>query len=721
MGHTMELNQDGEPHRGGPPVDPLLGRLLLHYRVIEVIGQGGMSVVYRGRDEHLARDVAIKVLHPFLREKPECRTRLAREARAVARLEHAHIVKVFDFSGDRPTLNEKKDDGRAGFGHWPDEGFIVAELVKGGTLKRHAEKSGLWAVPEIGAMVVWQLALALQHAHDNGVVHRDLKPENVMVRDDGVLKLMDFGIAQIADQGGLTVTGTLLGSPAHMAPECIDGHPADERSDLFSLGTVLYWITTGALPFEALTPHALLKLIVDGKAAPAQQKSSKVSDDLARVIHKSLATKPSDRYASAREMAAALEDVLEKSGLPADPVLLRDALASPSNELPKCAARVRAAFLERAQKALDEGATARALGCLNRVLADDAADKDARALLDRLDVDDTAPVADDAALRAAIDGKDNNDLSSGEVTDPGAITLSPQPSTTNSLAPSSPLWPRIFVAATALALVVAAVAIANAVDEVATPTPPNSTPPLPEASNDIDGVTRGSPDFASDDDDDDRGPRRKKKTDRKLLPTTVLTPMLTTPVFTPTTTTPATPTGTQGERRKVTFRATPWADIVIDGVVVAHDKYGPFDADLGYGDHVVVFKNPQAKEHAQRFTVTKEGPLEVSARLEPKPANLSVRCNVGDAFVVVGGDKGTGKPATESLERPLVVVLGKDSKVEREVFVYKEGFVPYRRRHLFLAGETTSVDVVLEPDGVEGEKQTPKKNAPPVLGGPPTP
>ena len=250
----MELNRDGEPR--GPPPDPLVGRLLLHYRVLEAIGQGGMSVVYKGRDEHLARDVAIKVLHPFLREKVECRTRLAREARAVARLEHPNIVKVFDFSGDRPTLDEKPGSNNDDIRHMPQEGFIVCELVKGPTLKRHAEKCTMWRCPEVGALVVWQLALALQHAHDNGVVHRDLKPENVMVRDDGVLKLMDFGIAQIADQSGLTVTGTLLGSPAHMAPECIDGLPADERSDLFSLGTVLYWLCTGYLR-GPVAPRAL--------------------------------------------------------------------------------------------------------------------------------------------------------------------------------------------------------------------------------------------------------------------------------------------------------------------------------------------------------------------------------------------------------------------------------------------------------------------------------
>jgi serine/threonine protein kinase len=158
LAQTLELDSDGTAKSSRTPgPDPLIGRELLHYRVVEVIGQGGMSVVYRGHDAHLHRDVAIKVLHPFLAEKAECRARLAREARAVARLEHPHILKVFDFSGDPPTVDEKPDSSRVrGFA----EGFIIAELVRGATLKRFAEQHDLWKVPEVGAMVVWQMATA---------------------------------------------------------------------------------------------------------------------------------------------------------------------------------------------------------------------------------------------------------------------------------------------------------------------------------------------------------------------------------------------------------------------------------------------------------------------------------------------------------------------------------------------------------------------------------
>lgn len=698
MGQTQELSADGEPR--GPAPDPMLGRRLLHYRVLEVIGQGGMSVVYRGRDEHLARDVAIKVLHPFLAEKSECRVRLAREARAVARLTHPNILQVFDFSGDRPTLNEKgaAADARG----WPHEGFIIAELVKGPTLKRFGEMHGLWGVPEVGALVVWQLLLALQHAHEHGIVHRDLKPENVMVREDGLLKLMDFGIAQVADQGGLTVTGTLLGSPAHMAPECIDGHGADERSDVFSMGTVLYWITTGSLPFEALTPHALLKQIVDGRAPPAQQKSPRVSDDLARVIARSMATKPAERFASAREFADALKEVLERAGLTVDDVTVRALLCSPAQQMPRVAVDIRRAFLERARRALAEGQTARALGCLNRVLADDPADADARALLDRLHVDDPAtlddvePTADPTRADPA-----GGALALAASSTPVPRSLAPiRPTATDVPAPLR--WQTLVVGVAAIGLVGLAVVVARAVDDVKerpggvvvveppAPPSPSSTPPQGEV-----GTSRGEPaalqGTPSPTSGDDRrrpvaGPRRPPTLPRNPV-MEITTPVIGTPP-------PTAPAASQMTRR-VTFRVKPWADIIVDGTVVAKNAMG-HELDLPEGAHRVVFVNPRAKEHEVRFTVSREGPPPlVAARLEPRPALLLVRCNVPDAFVEVAG---ASKAAADTVARPLVVALDEQSKAEREVFIYKTGFIAWRRRHTFVAGETLELDVVLEPD-----------------------
>src|SRR6185436_18414732 len=148
------------------------------YRILEQLGQGGMSVVYKGLDTALDREVAVKVLHPHLAGKEESRKRLAREAKAVARLHHPNILEVFDFSAADS-----------------DDAYIVTEYIRGQTLRELAQKEPLHP-PEIAVMVVHQLAQALGNAHQEGVLHRDLKPENVMIRQDGVLKLMDFGIAK---------------------------------------------------------------------------------------------------------------------------------------------------------------------------------------------------------------------------------------------------------------------------------------------------------------------------------------------------------------------------------------------------------------------------------------------------------------------------------------------------------------------------------------------
>ena len=686
MAQTLELNADGEV-RGRHP-DPMLGRKLLHYRVVEAIGQGGMSVVYRGVDEHLARDVAIKVLHPFLAEKPECRTRLAREARAVARLEHPNIVKVFDFSGDAPTMDERP--GARRFDH---EGFIVAELVKGPTLKRFGEKHTLWRVPEVGALVVWQLLQALQHAHDNGIIHRDLKPENVMVRDDGCLKLMDFGIAHIADQSGLTVTGTLLGSPAHMAPECIDGHAADERSDLFSLGTVLYWITTGSLPFEALTPHALLKQIVDGRIVPAQQKSARVSDDLARVIARALQTNPADRYATATEFAAALAEIIERAGLVVDSGALQQLLDAPGAGLLQASATVRATFLERADKHLDEGQTSRALSCLNRVLADDPDDLDARALLDRLHEDDPDS---DSDSDSNVDGANSPfavDSAPGTLAlrvDGGARVESRRVQTTTPAV----RWQSFLVGASAVMMVGLAVIVARAVDAAAEP---EAT--IPADVVDEDNTSRGMPAPFTLTTDVVKAP----------LPAITRRPIVSLPVKTrPNLTSRIDVTAVTANmiaRQTVAFRVKPWADIVVDGVVVARSTLA-FELPLTVGAHMVVFRNPRAKEHEVRFTVSADGPPPViTARLDPRPALLVVHTNVADAFVDVAG--AGGKAAQDTVARPLIIALDEQSRAEREVFVYKKGYIAYRKRHVFLAGETLALNVLLEPDSVESVSPQP--------------
>src|SRR4051812_35278551 len=166
----------------------MIGRVLDKYEILEEVGQGGMSIVYKGMDTSLHREVAVKVLHPHLASHDEARKRFEREARAVAKLRHENILEIFDYSG--------KDS---------QDSYIVTEFIRGRTLKDFATEHPP-AFPEIGAMIVADICRALAHAHAGGVLHRDVKPENIMIRDDGVLKLMDFGIAQILDAQRMTVT-----------------------------------------------------------------------------------------------------------------------------------------------------------------------------------------------------------------------------------------------------------------------------------------------------------------------------------------------------------------------------------------------------------------------------------------------------------------------------------------------------------------------------------
>lgn len=275
---------------------PMVGRTLHRYRIVEEVGHGGMAVVYRGVDEALERDVAVKLLHPHLAARVEHRKRLAREARAVARLRHPNILEIYDFSGEDSP-----------------EAFLVTELIVGRTLRAFAVEHP-FDPPELAAACVYVLAGALAHAHEQGIIHRDLKPDNVMVHEAGdspIIKLMDFGIAQIIDRDErMTMTGSLIGSPSHMAPEIIDGEDADERSDIFSLGTVLYAIVTGQLPFEAPSPGALLKKILSGDYPDPREIKPTVSDALTKVIHDSMALNPADRIQNASAFQARLRDAL---------------------------------------------------------------------------------------------------------------------------------------------------------------------------------------------------------------------------------------------------------------------------------------------------------------------------------------------------------------------------------------------------------------------------
>lgn len=341
---------------------------LPRYEILAELGQGGMSVVYRARDRQLGRQVAVKVLLPHLARQAEARRRFHREAQAVAKLHHPNIVEIFDYSGPEA-----------------EPAYIVTELIEAGTLRDFVEaRGGKLREPELALLITHTIAKALVHAHECGVIHRDIKPENVMFTQKGELKLVDFGIAQLDGSGRLTATGALLGSPAHMAPEVIDGARPDERSDLYSLGTVLYWLATGELPFAAPNPSALFKQILGGQYPDPQMHSPRIGNGLLRIIQKLLATDPSERWSSGAELIHAITSELEPLGLGATEEELALFLENPDTYALELGHRLveRLAALGRA--AQQAGQLGRAMDFYNRVLARQPDHPEVRRAVERL-------------------------------------------------------------------------------------------------------------------------------------------------------------------------------------------------------------------------------------------------------------------------------------------------------------------------------------------------
>jgi tRNA A-37 threonylcarbamoyl transferase component Bud32 len=345
----------------------LQGRLPSRYRVIEEVGQGGMAVVYKAHDETLKREVAVKVLHAHLLAERESKARLEREAQAVAKLQHDNIVQIFDYSGIESPAS-----------------YIVTEFIDGQTLKQFMGGRPTPA-PEVAALIAIDVGIALVHAHSFGIIHRDVKPENVMVRKDGILKLMDFGVAQIMDLERMTVTGQLLGSPAYMAPELLEGKPLDVRTDVFSVGIMLYQLSTGALPFSGRNPHEVLKRIAEGRFADPRTINRLVDDRLARIIARALARRPEDRYPTIAALGDDLRAFVADAGLGSSREELRAYFTAPDDYEKAVTARMLAALVVNGKRAREAKKAGRALELWNRALSMDPTNKEVLAELKRLE------------------------------------------------------------------------------------------------------------------------------------------------------------------------------------------------------------------------------------------------------------------------------------------------------------------------------------------------
>jgi adenylate cyclase len=281
----------------------LIGRTLAHYRITAAIGAGGMGEVYRATDTKLGRDVALKVLPADMARDPERLARFQREARAIAALNHPHIVTIFSV---------EETDGVH---------FLTMELVEGQSLERRIPQGGL-PVQQI-VEIASALADALAAAHEKGIVHRDLKPANVMVTDDGRVKVLDFGLAKdvradnpsnaTLTSAGHTQAGIVMGTPAYMSPEQISGRALDHRTDIFSLGIILYEMATGRRPFEGTSSAELASSILRDTPAAITSGRTDLPADLARVIRRCLEKDPRHRVQTARDVTNEFRDLERQS------------------------------------------------------------------------------------------------------------------------------------------------------------------------------------------------------------------------------------------------------------------------------------------------------------------------------------------------------------------------------------------------------------------------
>ena len=269
--------------------DKYIGRLLDgRYEILEVIGTGGMAVVYKARCHRLNRLVAIKILKDDLSQDEEFRRRFHAESQAVAMLSHPNIMSVYDVS-----TSDEAD-------------YIVMELIDGITLKQYMEKKGTLNWKETLHFSI-QIAKALEHAHSRGIVHRDIKPHNVMVLKNGSIKVTDFGIARIMSNNN-TLTKEALGSVHYISPEQAKGGRVDNRSDLYSLGVVMYEMMTGRAPYDGESPVAVAIQHINGGAPMPSTLNPNIPGGLEQIIMKAMAVDPDQRYSSATQMLVDLEE-----------------------------------------------------------------------------------------------------------------------------------------------------------------------------------------------------------------------------------------------------------------------------------------------------------------------------------------------------------------------------------------------------------------------------
>jgi serine/threonine protein kinase len=281
----------------------MVGTTISHYRITGTLGTGGMGVVYDGEDLRLSRPVALKFLPDELAGDPDSARRLQREAQTLAGLNHPNICTVYGVDNHEGTA------------------FIAMERVDGLNLKRHMARRALPTSEVVD--IAMQVAAALEAAHTAGIVHRDIKPGNILVGSNGQVKVLDFGLARrfmMPDTGelvlgGSTIPGRPMGTANYMAPERILQLPLDPRSDLFSLGVVIYEMATGRLPFGGASPSETITNVLDKDPVPLTSYAADRPPQLERIVNRLLAKVPDQRYQSAADLRARLAPLAKPPGL----------------------------------------------------------------------------------------------------------------------------------------------------------------------------------------------------------------------------------------------------------------------------------------------------------------------------------------------------------------------------------------------------------------------
>jgi serine/threonine protein kinase len=258
----------------------MIGKVVGTYKIIEKIGEGGMGSVYKGIDEMLEREVAIKMLRPELASQHHVVERFRTEAKTLAKLNHTNIATVFNFI------------------HQDEHYFMVMEFVRGETLDHIIRRTGAMIYEQAVGMFCHVLD-GLEHAHSLGIIHRDIKPANIMLTDIGIVKVMDFGIARVLGTSRMTKQGNIIGTIEYMSPEQVRGEETDARSDIYSAGILFYEMLTGRVPFESKSEFELMKSQIEDPPPPPRNFAAYIPEQAEQTIMRALAKKPEARYESA--------------------------------------------------------------------------------------------------------------------------------------------------------------------------------------------------------------------------------------------------------------------------------------------------------------------------------------------------------------------------------------------------------------------------------------